>query len=60
MLTVNGFDRMVEPRNVFIAIQVKITYLAGNNSMKLRPQTPHWQVHPHYLDFIDRPPPHPM
>jgi hypothetical protein len=59
-LAIDRFDRLFEPRNIFVAIEMEIAYLAGDDAVKSRPQTPHRQVHAHDLDFIDRPPPHPM
>src|SRR5208282_3185822 len=51
-LAVDRFDRLFEPSHIFVAIEVKIAYLAGDDSMKSGLQMPHRQVYPHDLDFI--------
>src|ERR1700675_4602504 len=60
MLLVDGLDRERESFEVFVAIDMKVADLTGDDSAQSSWQSAHRQFDLGHLGIVDRSPPHPM
>ncbi len=60
MLAVDRLDRQEQPRQVLIAVHVKVADLARDRAAMRSGEASHRQVDTRDFDFVDRPAPHAM
>src|SRR5437763_12595813 len=60
MLAIDGIDGEVQPREIFIAIDVEVADLACDHIAMRLAQSAHRQIDVGDIDFVDRLAPYPM